>query len=234
MFRLPVWGRYGNGYIYDSDYITKDQAHTEVEQYFGKSIDIGKEFNFDPGALDRPWINNCCAVGLSSAFVEPLEATSIGTTIQQAFLLMHKLINYDKKIIDQYNKSFNDIMENIRDFIVLHYLTKKDNTNFWIDVSRAKIPDSLQNRLDLWKYKMPIDEDFNDQSDYILFKGNNHALIMDGLDLFNRDAIRQEFDSHHSYVKDAADNIINEKKSFEKSVDKISHKDFLNIVRNIN
>jgi hypothetical protein len=125
-------------------------------------------------------------------------------------------------------------MENIRDFIVLHYLTKKDNTNFWIDVSRAKIPDSLQNRLDLWKYKMPIDEDFSDQSDYILFKGNNHALIMDGLDLFNRDAIRQEFDSHHPYVKDAAANIINEKRSFEKSVDKISHKDFLNTIRNIN
>jgi len=234
MFRLPVWGRYGNGYIYDSDYITKDQAHAEVEQCFGKNIDIGREFNFDPGALDQPWINNCCAVGLSSAFVEPLEATSIGTTIQQTFLLMHKLINYDKKVIEQYNKSFNDVMENIRDFIVLHYLTKKDNTNFWIDVSRAKIPDSLQNRLDLWKYKMPIDEDFSDQSDYILFKGNNHALIMDGLDLFNRDAIRQEFDSHHPYVKDAAANIINEKRSFEKSVDKISHKDFLNTVRNIN
>ena len=26
MFKLPVWGRHGNGYIYDSDYIDSDGA----------------------------------------------------------------------------------------------------------------------------------------------------------------------------------------------------------------
>lgn len=233
MFRLPVWGRYGNGYIYDSDYITKEQAHKEVEKYFGKEINIGKEFNFDPGALDKPWIKNCCAVGLSSAFVEPLEATSIGTTIQQSFLLMHKLINYDEKIIDSYNKSFNDIMENIRDFIVLHYITKKENTKFWKDVANIDLPDTLKDKLNLWKYKMPLDEDFNNLSDYIMFKGNNHAVVMDGLDLFDRSAIKREFDSCHDYIKNTAAEIILERKSFEKSISKISHKELIRAIRNL-
>ena len=31
MFKIPVWGRSGNGYIFDSDYITPDQAKEEIE-----------------------------------------------------------------------------------------------------------------------------------------------------------------------------------------------------------
>lgn len=232
MFKIPVWGRHGNGYIFDSDYINAESAKIEVEKLLGKKIEIGKEFKFDPGCLDKVWIKNCCAIGLSGSFVEPLEATSIGTTIQQSFMLMHKLINYDEKVINSYNKSFHDIMENIRDFIVLHYITQKKNTKFWTDIAELKIPESLQNRLDLWKNKMPIDEDFKDLSDYILFKGTNHAIVMDGLDLFDRNAIRIEFESCHDYIKNAAADIIKERKEFEKNIKKISHKQLISFIRN--
>ena len=36
--------------------------------------------------------------------------------------------------VDFYNKQIQLIMENIRDFIVLHYKTNKTNTNFWKDI----------------------------------------------------------------------------------------------------
>ena len=232
MFKIPVWGRHGNGYIFDSDYITAEQAKQEVDLLLNKDIEVSKQFNFDPGALDKVWINNCCAIGLSGSFLEPLEATSIGTTIQQSFILMHKLLNYDEKVINSYNKSFTDIMENLRDFIVLHYLTKKENTQFWKDVAALEIPDSLKYRLDLWKNKMPIDEDFSELSDYILFKGNNHAVVMHGLDLFNRLAIKAEYDACHDYIKNAADEIIKERKEFDNSIDKISHKNLISKIRN--
>ena len=45
MFNIPVWGRCGNGYIFDSDYITADQAKLEVEKFLGKEITIGKHIN---------------------------------------------------------------------------------------------------------------------------------------------------------------------------------------------
>ena len=231
MFKIPVWGRHGNGYIFDSDYINAEQAKQEVETLLGRKIEVGKQFNFDPGAIDRPWIKNCVAIGLSGSFVEPLEATSIGTSIQQAFMLMHKLINYDEKIIESYNRSVNDIMENIRDFVVLHYQTKKTNTQFWKDVSALEIPDTLKNRLELWRNKLPIDEDFNDMSDYILFKGSNHTIVMEGLDMFNRSAIKQEYESNHDYIKNAADEIIRERIEFEKSIKTLTHKQFLAAIR---
>jgi tryptophan halogenase len=83
MFRIPVWGRHGNGYIYDSDYIDEHQAKLEAEKYLGYEVEVAKKIDFDPGALDKVWINNCVAIGLSASFVEPLEASSIGTSIQQ-------------------------------------------------------------------------------------------------------------------------------------------------------
>lgn len=233
LFRLPVWGRGGNGYIFDSDYITAEQAKAEVEKYIGHPVEVGRQFNFDPGCVDRAWIKNCCAIGLSGSFVEPLEATSIGTSIQQAFLLMHRVVNYNDDVIDQYNSSFNDIMENIRDFIVLHYITKKTNTQFWRDVAKIEIPESLKHKLSMWEYKLPIDEDFNEVSNYVLFKASNHTLVMDGLDLFDRDAIKKEYDANYDYVKVDADNTIRELHNFENSISTMTHKEFISTIKNI-
>lgn len=233
LFRLPVWGRGGNGYIFDSDYITAEQAKLEVEKYLGHSVEVGKQFNFDPGCVDRAWIKNCCAIGLSGSFVEPLEATSIGTSIQQAFLLMHRIVNYNEDTINQYNKSFTDIMENIRDFIILHYITNKTNTQFWRDVSKNEIPDSLKSKLAMWKQKLPIDEDFSDVSNYVMFKASNYTLVMDGLDLFDREAIKKEYDSNYDYVKLDANRTIYKLHEFENSISTMSHKEFISTIRNI-
>jgi flavin-dependent dehydrogenase len=231
-FKIPVWGRHGNGYIFDSDYIDADQAKAEVEKELGQEINVGKQFKFDPGALDRPWIKNCCAIGLSASFVEPLEASSIGTSIQQAFLLMHRIVHYDEKIINNYNKSINDILENIRDFIALHYATKKTNTQFWVDAGNNNLPDSLKTKLDRWQNKLPIAEDFNSLSDYILFTAPNHILVLDGLNLINRQKIGEELSAHYDYVKKDAEETIKNQIAFESTSKTVSHKEFISIIRN--
>jgi flavin-dependent dehydrogenase len=231
MFRLPVQGRYGNGYIYDSNYINLDQAKQEVDIIFNKDIEIGSTFKFDPGAIDNPWIKNCVAIGLSSLFVEPLEATSIGSTIQQSFLLMHRISNYDNKSIDLYNKSFNDIAENIRDFIVLHYMTDRKDTKFWKDVSDLQIPDSLEEKLEVWKNRIPIKEDFVDKSNYCMFKESNFIIVMHGLNMFNVDSIKKEYFSKTHWIKNEADLIIKNQLKNDSELSYISHKKFIKIVK---
>ena len=231
LFRSPVWGRFGNGYIFDQNHINEDQATAEVCRYYNKEIIPAKCIKFDPGALDKTWIKNCVAMGLTSNFVEPLEASSIGATIHQCFLLMHRLENYNEKIIDSYNKSIQDIFENIRDFVVLHYVTKKQNTEFWKECASIKLPDSLQDRLDIWKYKLPIQEDFNNLSDYILYNEQNFTLVMHGLDLFDRNSIKKEYDSCSAAMKDEVEQIILNRQYNETNTKYMSHKDFIKTIR---
>lgn len=231
LFRIPVWGRHGNGYIYDSKYIDADGAKQEVEKMYGHEIEIGKQISFDPGALDRVWINNCCAIGLSASFVEPLEASSIGSSIQQAFLLMHRLPNYTQEVIDNYNESVTAILNNIRDFVALHYVTKRQDTPFWKDVQNLELPDTLQARLERWRYKMPIKEDFNKESDYILFSHAHYMFILAGLELFDTEQIKAEFEMQDIETKLIADSVIRDIHLNENTLITIPHKEFLRLVR---
>jgi tryptophan halogenase len=102
MWRIPTFGRWGNGYVFNNNYINAEKAKKECEDYLGYKVEIAKNIKFEAGALDKAWIGNCVAIGLSSSFIEPLEASSIGTSIQQSFLLMHVLINYKQTDIDFY------------------------------------------------------------------------------------------------------------------------------------
>jgi tryptophan halogenase len=231
MFRIPTYGRGGNGYIYDSDYISVEQAKLEAEAYLGHEINIGKEFKFDPGALDRVWISNCCAIGLSASFVEPLEASSIGTSIQQSFLLMHRLMNYDENVVSKYNKSVGDIMENIRDFVALHYVVKKDSSEFWKDIAQLELPDTLSSNLESWKHKLPINEDFNSLSNYCLFQEAHHILVLHGLGLFDKNSIKAEFDIMNPMFHQAAEAVLAKEKEFLLETKEISHKMLLTVIR---
>lgn len=231
MFRLPVWGRYGNGYIYDSDYISQDGAKEELDNLFGYDVEIGRSFKFDPGYLEDVWIKNCVAVGLSGSFVEPLEATSIGTTIQQSFLLADKIRGgYSEKDIKEYNKEFSSIMNNIRDFIAVHYVTDKNSTAFWKDLDLLEIPESLSERMSYWRHHLPMPEDFSEDSPYSLFGNHNYILVLDGIGWFNQESIRAEYESLPSWVKKDADLSVRALHIAD-SRNKITHKEFLSLTR---
>ncbi len=230
-FKVPVWGRHGNGYVYDDNFITEEDAKLEIEKELGHEVEIAKKFKFDAGVLNSVWTKNCVAMGLSGSFFEPLEATSIALTIQQSFLLMHKIQNYDDKVIKDYNYSFNAIVENIRDFIALHYLTKRNDTEFWKYNLKKEIPDSLKNNLEKWKTKLPVSEDFINSSHYILFGPRNFLLVMAGLDLFDKSAILKEYNFLSDSLKQEANNLFKNIIIDLNSEKFISHKEILTKIR---
>jgi len=234
LFRIPVQDRHGNGYIYDSDYVNLSDIQKELESLYGRELNFSKQFKFDPGSLDRPWIKNCCAIGVSGSFFEPLEASSIGTSIQQSFLLMHHLINYSDKCIERYNKSFCDIVENIRDFISLHYITNKTDTEFWKSFSHNNIPDRLLEQLKIWKYRLPIREDFKGLSDFILFKEDNFTLVLDGLNLFDKSAIRNEYLHCNQKIREDAELTLKNEEILNQNANCMSHKVYLDIIKKYN
>tara|TARA_B100000085_G_scaffold232983_1_gene220298 strand:+ start:1911 stop:3380 length:1470 start_codon:yes stop_codon:yes gene_type:complete len=234
-FNIPVYGRHGNGYIFDGNYITADEAKKEVEEELGHQINVAKEIKFTPGALEKSWIKNCYAIGLSANFVEPLEATSIGTSISQAYLLANYLLNYDEDTIEFVNKQVNSIMDNIRDFVFLHYLTDRNDTKFWQDIKNIEMPDTLKEKMKLWKNRLPYAEDFSSQSDYCLFWDRNYILVMYGLGLINRDSLKQIVEkTNKDFLLNLHDIIQTEEDKLEQSLqlnEFISHKEYLEAIR---
>ena len=232
MWRTPVWGRWGNGYVYDNNYMNAEQAKKEVESFLKHEIEIFKNVKFDPGCLDKTWIKNCLALGISASFVEPLEASTISVGISQAFLFMHFFENYNEKDIEEYNNKTNHIMENIRDFVFIHYLTKKENTQFWKDIKNIEMPETLKNKMEKWKHRLPIEEDFK-ETNYYVFWPSNFINVMYGLDLFNKENIKKEYLSYSKDVRTYVENCIKQEKE-EYKLPRINHKKYLQLIRNEN
>jgi tryptophan halogenase len=226
-FKIPTQERCGNGYIYSSQFIDEESARIELEQVCGTPVKIGRSFSFDPGRVDRAWINNCVAVGLSASFIEPLEASAIATSIQQSFLLMHRLINYNDKTINIYNKAVQDITSNTLDFTALHYITNRKDTKFWRATKDMPLPPTLSEKLSMWRTKLPIREDFNSNTDYLLFLEDHHTMVMHGLGLFDVESIKKEYESLPTNVKEHANTLILNRKNLEKYGKAISHKKFI-------
>jgi len=188
-WQIPTQGRTGNGYVFSEKFINETQAHEEMEKSYGHEIDVAKTFKFDPGRLEKAWYKNCYAVGLSQSFVEPLEATSIGSVIQQMVAFIHY---YPSNSIDECNEIVNGIFDNIFDYVQAHYLVKKEDTPFWREVKNdLKITPSLQNLLDTWKKRFPLVGDIICK--WGMFSEVNYIIILQGLKWFDSKKIIEEY-----------------------------------------
>jgi hypothetical protein len=219
---IPTQTRTGNGYVYCDSFITKEQAHEEMEKCYGKELQVSREFKFDPGRLEKSWNKNCFAVGLSQSFVEPLEATSIGSVIQQMFCFLHFLPSYG---VDRCNDHINQIFDNIVDYIQAHYLVKKENTEFWKQIKyNFNLTDSLQNNLNKWRYKLPSLVD-DVTCSWGMFGAINYIQILYGLDWFDIDKIKKEY--YDYFNSNLTQQIVLESVKKQCSCDHIYHKDLI-------
>lgn len=140
MFEIPTQERTGGGYLYNREYINEAEAIEEVLDEYPQA-EIGREIDFKAGSYNKVYIGNCLAVGLSTGFLEPLEATSLMT-------VAHQLDNWNKTIThNDYNKKIRDLNKENMLFIYYHYMGKRDDTVFWEDY-QTNIPKELKLILD--------------------------------------------------------------------------------------
>lgn len=204
LWRIPTQERYGNGYVFDDRFINFEQAVQEVEELYGHSITVGKQIKFDAGKLAQCWSKNCAAIGLSSSFVEPLEASSIGCSIQQAFALTNLIASYvpgNTYAERTYNAECNELLENIIDFVALHYRVKRNDTPFWQSVQNLPLTSSLEEKLEIFKHKFPSKSDFDNRR--LMFKEANWILIMHGLGILSKDVAQRDVDIQPAHIRDA-------------------------------
>ena len=159
MWRIPVEGRFGCGYVFDSDFISDEQAMDEIKEQFGNDIEFGKPFTYEAGRYKETWIKNCIAVGLSSGFIEPLEATSIWTIITSLNEYLTNnlgVITKNQFYINRFNNRINKFHDDTKDFIYLHYLTKREDSEFWKTFrEKNTITTNIQKYLDECKETIP-------------------------------------------------------------------------------
>ena len=158
MFEIPTQERRGNGYIFASDFCSDEQAVRELSEAHGKDITPAKIIKFKSGYYKTSMVFNCATVGLSSSFIEPLEATSIASSIQQARMLTSVLSVFEKDskaIIKQYNKQVDLMMENLVAMVAMHYISDREDTEMWKAQKSAEKPALLTHLIDLWQERCP-------------------------------------------------------------------------------
>ncbi len=145
-WRVPLRDDMGSGYVYDTRFTTTDQAIAELQDYWtrqGKHWDHKVTLTFDNGIMDRSAHRNVIACGLSSNFLEPLEATSISFTTLVNELVATILNRHDNHWQERDAEVLSRLMHRevkiTGDFLWCHYaLTERQDTEFWREVAKQR------------------------------------------------------------------------------------------------
>jgi len=142
-WEIPTQERIGCGYVSCDRYINQEEVEKEIKFNY-PDAEIKKSFKFDSGKLKKSWNHNVISLGLAYHFLEPLQATNIHLTITQIDLLCQKYLKdsldrtLDPYIISSYNECIDNLIEGFKNFINVHYSSKRCDTDFWREISTGE------------------------------------------------------------------------------------------------
>ena len=156
VWKIPLTSRFGNGYVFSTQFCTPDAAETELRQHLGllDSEVQARHLKMRVGRVARPWHANCLAVGLAQGFVEPLEATSLMVVqyMAQTFAELLEGGTLTEEVRERFNARVNRNFEGIRDYICAHYKTNsRTDTEYWrANAANRDLSDNLKTILSRW------------------------------------------------------------------------------------
>lgn len=237
MWQIPTQTRYGCGYVYCDEFRTPDEAHAEIERRLGRKVEVRDDIRFSIGRLEKAWIGNVVAVGLSSSFLEPLESTSIHGTIVQMMMFAGQYLRDPKQVTqalrDDYNKRVGRQVDDFRTFVNTHYVTEREDTPFWREVRANRIHPETKERLVRWRNQMPRHEDF---PQYLFGLPHTetqlHYPVLDGLGLLDPAVARAEMARDprlRKFARETYESLVKEYK--QAATRALGHAEFLAMVR---
>jgi tryptophan halogenase len=186
---LPT--RRGTGHVYSSAHTSDEQAERDLRMYIEASggpraddVPQPRKIGFDPGYRERFWHRNVVAIGLSSGFIEPLEASALALVELGAAWLADDMPATRAQmdvVARRFNESFTYRWERVIDFLKLHYvLSKRTDSAYWQDHRRADtIPQRLHDQLALWRARPPSHRDFPHLEE--VFPAASYQFILYGM-----------------------------------------------------
>ena len=164
---LPT--RRGVGLVYSSAHTSHEAAEAALHNHIRRSGGPGnlpapRHIRFTPGYRERFWHRNCVAVGLSSGFIEPLEASALAL-VELSVAMIRDELPSNRADMDLVAKRFNDAFSyrwaRIIDFLKLHYaLSQRNDSDYWREHRLTENqPERLRELLQLWRHRAPYRND---------------------------------------------------------------------------
>ena len=154
MWKIPIGKKYSCGYAFDSDLVSDEEAYDEICEITKQKPTMIRENTFKSEYNTKPFNKNTLALGLAHGFLEPLESTSLMTTVHMLNTIQNTLPStiFDRTNRESYTEDFNkhilSYIENCVNMVYIHYLTPRNDTNFWINVKKT-IPEQVRPVLQL-------------------------------------------------------------------------------------
>ena len=194
MWKIPLQQRHGCGYVYCDGFQSYDKSVEELEKKLRHNIEPIKHIKFEAGRYEDLWYKNIVAVGLSSHFLEPLQATSIHISITTlANLIFHYLRDnvYCESDVVAYNNQLGLIIDDYKDFIQIHYLAGREDTPFWKFIqNEIKISDKNKYLIEVSKKRLITAFDIQlsrGSAGYPLW-----SFVLNNSGFYNKDIIKSE------------------------------------------
>ena len=187
---IALQHRRGVGLVYSSEYASEKQAKQTLIDYVSERYPGAQDaqfscrtLSFEPGYRAQFWVRNCLSLGMSSGFVEPLEASAIAM-VELGLRMLCEAYPQNKAHMEivskRYNKRFEYRWQRVIDFLKLHYVLSDREEAYWLaQRNEASIPDSLSELLELWKYQSPSRLDLIENEE--IFPSASYQFVLYGM-----------------------------------------------------
>jgi len=134
VFAIPLASKMSVGYLYNKSINTLDEVKEDIKEVFKQLAitpgDKSVSFSFDSYYRKQNFTGRIAYNGNQSAFLEPLEATSIWLMTFNQLEAMEVWLN--NKPIDEANKLYQSKVAGIETCVMLHYFAGSIfDTDFW-------------------------------------------------------------------------------------------------------
>lgn len=189
-WQIPLSSRYGNGYVYASDFVGDEEAELELRRLLGPAAEHSeaRRLKMRVGRVERHWRNNCLALGLSQGFIEPLEATAL-MLIQLSlfnFMDLFERAGFGRQQQGLCNQRINKMFEGVRDYVVAHYqLNTRRDSDYWrANRAHHHISDRLASILEVWNGGGDFEAELSRHGDALMYLRPSWYCLLAGMGRF--------------------------------------------------
>ena len=182
---IGLSNRRGTGYVYSAKHTTHERAEQVLRDYIGPQSEglKARVIPMNIGYREKFWHKNCLTVGLSAAFIEPLEASAI-FLMEAANNMLMDLFPRDRRAMavveEKFNTSFQFRWNKTIDFIKMHYVLSQREEPFWQDNHAPEtIPATLTKMLERWRHHPVSNYDFDNV--YEPFPMESYQYVLYGM-----------------------------------------------------